>query len=314
MIQYSDISVVIQGPFSNTTDKLIKSIIEGMPGIEIVLSTWDNTVSSLSLDSLPKIKLILSEDPGSTKDALNEEKSNNMNRQIISTYRGIKATTRKYVLKIRTDAEFKHDGFIKPLEFYGDSYLVIPSSVSSNLEFYEYPFLLSDISVFGRRDLVETLWNIDISDPSNARLSSMSSTVDELKIDAEYKLSLPYYGSEQYLWINYWNKQQYKFNSIRQFYKLHKKFIAEKIIILDNDIYGIGNYKYPEWFNNIYKGEYNYKIWRKYYTIFVNSKTKSFSRKKYKLYLDLYTIKTLKCIFGRTNIELIKRKIKRYMQ
>lgn len=305
MIKHEDISVVIQGAYSSNVINLVNDLKSSLRNSEIILSTWENTLID---DCLNDIKIIFNKDPGPLPDKLIINSKNNMNRQIISTINGIKASSRKYILKIRTDAIINNLGFIKAIEFYGDDYLVIPSSVSCNLEYYNYPFLLSDVSVFGKKSNVFNLWNVDLI-KSNC-MSSKSSTLDTIK-NIDNKLCLSFYGSEQYLWIHYWNLLNPIYISTKEFEKEYKRFIAKNIIILDNDYYGVGNVKYPNWYSTVFKGEYNYKIWSNYYKKYVKKEILDFGIKKYKNYPDIIIVKVLKILFGRKKTEKLLSAIKK---
>ena len=95
------------------TIKCLKSIRKKLPRAEIVLSTWEETdVSGLDYDVL-----VLNKDPGAyvfTSDG----KKQNQNRQILSTKNGIKKTSRKYVLKIRSDMKIMGTRFLSYFDKY----------------------------------------------------------------------------------------------------------------------------------------------------------------------------------------------------
>ena len=111
MIDSSEISVIIQGAFNNDiTPKTISSIRKYLPKAEIILSVWEGTVlpQNLSVD-----KTIFNKDPGFCyySDEKNPKK-NNVNRQIVSTLSGLKAASKIYALKIRTDFILTGNNFL----------------------------------------------------------------------------------------------------------------------------------------------------------------------------------------------------------
>ena len=112
-IKPEEISIVVQGPIMPYTANCLAGTRRVLPDSEIVLSTWkDSDVSGLDYD-----KVVFSDDPGGDKLFLeNDQLLNNVNRQIISAYSGIKAATRKYVIKMRTDFEIVSDGFLSCFE------------------------------------------------------------------------------------------------------------------------------------------------------------------------------------------------------
>lgn len=104
-ISDKELSIIIQGaPYQgkNSTDDVIKSARDFFPNAEIILSTWLGVeISNKSKALLDRV--ILSQDPG---DGTHEGKPLNINRQLVSTLSGLKAATRKYAIKTRTDIKF----------------------------------------------------------------------------------------------------------------------------------------------------------------------------------------------------------------
>ena len=109
MINDTDISIVVQGPIieessyyiTKETTKLVCARLRDLfPKSEIILSVKEGTaVAGITHD-----KVVFTEDPGATWFDLDDpEFTNSCNRMIVSTKAGIKAATRKYVLKIRSD-------------------------------------------------------------------------------------------------------------------------------------------------------------------------------------------------------------------
>ena len=102
-IKSKDISVVVQGAInSEVTPKCLESIRKYLPEAEIILSTWEGSdVVRLDYD-----KLILNKDPGGADCSRDGKGINNCNRELVSTFEGLKLANRKYALKIRSDIVF----------------------------------------------------------------------------------------------------------------------------------------------------------------------------------------------------------------
>lgn len=98
-----DISIVMQGLPSPDTKDYLTTVRSVFPNAEIILSTWNGTNVDFSKGLVDKV--IFCEDPGGLPSAFWEEviSINNLNRQIVSTVAGIKAASRPYVMKLRTD-------------------------------------------------------------------------------------------------------------------------------------------------------------------------------------------------------------------
>lgn len=123
--KFKDISIVLQGAISpGITRTCLLKLRSIFPEAELILSTWKNSeTSDLNAD-----KIVFSEDPGAVVVDKIAGTLNNVNRQIISTQAGIKAATRPYILKTRTDILFENADFL----FYFGKYDDIPSPYFKN--------------------------------------------------------------------------------------------------------------------------------------------------------------------------------------
>ena len=174
-ITSKDISVVVQGAIDeNCTMKCLKSIRKYLPDAEIILSTWEDSDVS-RLDGLYDV-LLLNKDPGAIK--LNDltKKTNNINRLILSTKKGIEATTRKYILKIRSDMSLKSAKFLKHFDKFTKTlpeYTLFQKRILAypfySLKFHTHkgeksykPFHISDWCYFGLSSDVKVLFDIEI--------------------------------------------------------------------------------------------------------------------------------------------------------
>lgn len=171
-IEDKDISVVVQGGISKKyTYNCLKSIRKYLPNSELIISTWKGQ----DLTHFDCDKTILNIDPGAKrqfydKDCYNSNVVNNGNRQLISTQSGIQGSTRKYILKLRTDHLLLSSDF---LHFFGKfserkidysifTHKVLVSSIYSR-EFADRkqgnglptPFHPSDFWFFGLREDIE---------------------------------------------------------------------------------------------------------------------------------------------------------------
>lgn len=96
---YYDVSLVVQGAVSPVTKSVLDSLRKVFPGAELILSTWEGTdLSGLLFD-----KAVFSPDPGPQVADEVAHLENNVNRQLVTTTAGVKAATRRYILKTRTD-------------------------------------------------------------------------------------------------------------------------------------------------------------------------------------------------------------------
>lgn len=193
-----NISVVVQGPVSSETKLSLKSIRKYLPESEIILSTWigENT------DGLEYDKLILNEDPGSETMDINNSVNYNLNRQLLSSKKGIEEASRKYILKIRSDIILENAGFFKYFNKFPKrnwtyaifSHKVLTSSLytiwaelgikKEKGKIHPTPFHISDWWYFGLASDINLLYSCSLVD---------------IKAFAQY-FETPYYNLE---WLNH---------------------------------------------------------------------------------------------------------------
>lgn len=184
MIQDQDISIVVQGPIltdaafnitSQTTQLVCQRLKQLFPQSELIISTWKGQdVSGIVHD-----KLIINEDPGATWfNYENYALLNNCNRLIVSTLAGIKAATRKYVFKVRSDLFLVSKHFLNYFyqfpEYNEESKFVknriIAFSIYSvkghknSLFTMERPFHISDWAYFGYKEDLHDLYDIPLTE------------------------------------------------------------------------------------------------------------------------------------------------------
>lgn len=172
MINDSEISVIVQGPIlrgqrkkDNLTENCLISIRQVLPKAEIILSTWVNSdTSNLDADII-----IENVDPLNYKLNISDTLTvdNNVDRQIVSALTGLKASSRKYCLKIRTDAVVFRTGFIsgfqekmnrcEELKIFNER-IVCPSSYNPKRTGLLFYFI--DWFQFGLREDLINLWDI----------------------------------------------------------------------------------------------------------------------------------------------------------
>lgn len=165
-ISSADISVVVQGPVDSKTAKCLKRLRQYLPRAEIILSTWKN----YSAEVLDYDVLLLNKDIGAFNKNLSSPKLNNLNRQLITTQKGLLKATRKYALKIRSDCILGSDKFLdffnsfpKRTEKYNffSSRVIVPSVYTNRFYYsrekgiFHTPLLISDFWMFGLLDDVK---------------------------------------------------------------------------------------------------------------------------------------------------------------
>ncbi len=259
MINSSEISVVIQGVVSNETKKVIESVKKILPFSEIILSTWRRSnVKNLDCD-----KIIFNDDPGAISFRLNGQK-HNLNRQIVSSFNGVKNAKRKYVLKLRSDTILLNHNFLKYFDMFPkrdvkykifDKRIIITNvytrNSSSQMKCLFHP---SDWVMFGLRQDVYKMWNIPLApEPETSQwFKTHKKPANDIFPDF-----LTRYHAEQYIWITTLKKNgvNFKFSNYMSYSKkliqISDRSIFNNFIILDyKPKFSFFNLKYPNILQN----------------------------------------------------------------
>ena len=251
-----DISIVLQGSFeSDNQDQYqfyqenIRLLRELFPDATIILSTWEGTLICPELD----IDLVVyNKDPGGLigikKCDIN--KANNINRQIVSTYQGLKHVTTFYAIKLRTDCYLEHSGFIKYfLEFSRDQDRILSTSFFTiDPTMYEHmPYHISDWFQFGKTESLIKYWDVPL----------MTKAESEWYLHNKYAQKSGYFDREfiskfaveQYLAINYAKKlgylvPEYHNDDEKIILNSYYEFLAKEIVIIDPSQAGL---KFPKY-------------------------------------------------------------------
>ncbi|CAH1522047.1 WavE lipopolysaccharide synthesis [Vibrio owensii] len=168
-IYCKDVSFVIQGLVDNNSiATVVNCIRKKFPQAEIILSTWKGSILSDDVTSIIDV-LIENDDPGDFTDS--SDMPINVNRQLVSSRNGILKTTRKYVVKTRTDIIFKNSNILKQLErqfsrdksfSIGSGYILASDfSTRSHLKGLKVPFWVCDFIYAGLRDDMLKLFSLD---------------------------------------------------------------------------------------------------------------------------------------------------------
>jgi len=292
-IQSRDISVVIQGAINRTyTEKCIVSIRKFLPDAEIILSTWENSdIFGFDCD-----KILLNKDPGFSCDDYDNKRPLNINRWIVSSSEGVKASTRKYVLKTRTDTELVSTGFLDYWDSYSkreENYIIskhkilIPSPYTlrflgdgGKYPIIPTPFHISDWYCFGLREDILKL----VSCPLIENINEFARYYENRRFLVPYNTWwwmnnwMRKFAPEQYIGL-YFAKQKFpeiEIENVFSFDNFSTDFsdhiLLNNFVVLDPCQYGIHLNKYRDFSEHIYilgatlwQGMYRNYIYQKAY-------------------------------------------------
>lgn len=270
----SDVSVVVQGPIVGgaTTERCLNSIRRHLPGAEIVLSTWQGAdTSGLSCDLL-----VENEDPGALVGHHRLPLYYNVNRQIVSTLAGLKAATKPYAVKVRSDIEFTGAMFIGFFAKYPrrcKSYEILKERVINCSVFAQNPhrhqrtpFHPSDWFMFGLREDLIDIWDIPLApEPETSRWFESR---ERPAVDI-YPHLLHRYFPEQYLWISFLRKHQeivfeHMWDCRPETIEASERSFANNLIFLEPGRIGIRSLKYKLSLDD-WAGLYSHSEWERLY-------------------------------------------------
>lgn len=266
MIKPSDISVVVQGPIVGGPDdqyqqrltyRCLESVRQHLPGAEVVLSTWrDSDVSGLTYDVL-----VESDDPGAWnwcrewEEAKIDKKLNNGNRQIVCTRAGLRAATRPYAMKLRSDMTLEGTGFLKFFRKYNVRNAewkilrdrVVASTVyAGNPRRSLRPFHPSDWFFFGWREDVLNIWDIPLApEPETSRwYDTHPMPSNDRNFDKVHR-----YDVEQHMWVSFLRKHgrvafRHKTDMSNDAINLSELTIANNLVLVEPEQLQIKFWKY----------------------------------------------------------------------
>lgn len=287
-----DISVIVQGAIDKINTPLcFKSLRKYLPGAEIIFSTWEGT----NADGLICDQIIYNQDPGGWRDRRSGF-LNNLNRQLVSSKNGIKAASKKYCIKVRSDIIFRSNHFLKYVGKFpkrDPEYKVFQDRVIFCSFFFKrylgevqyavhpVPFHLSDWFAFGLREDILMLYDIPLAkEPENTNYLNTHNicTARFNMFGASHQ-----YAPEQYIFLNCVRKvlQIPSFKNIVEYtsenISFSDKVVASNCIVLNPSQMNIycgknGIDPYRTWSKNelrlppyVWEGLYRYDIFVKEY-------------------------------------------------
>lgn len=232
-----DISIVIQGAVSSDTKTVLKSLRTVLPGAELILSTWEGT----NIDGLDFDKSVLSPDPGAQMADEISGTVNNVNRQVVSSVAGLKAVSRPFVLKTRTDIIINSAKFLSYFGKYDNNAphifknrLLICNYYTRNPRAMKICFHPSDWLLFGNTEDVRLYYcNIPLQTDQDADWFRFHKKTQTL-----FTNYLSRFTPEQYIFINFLRQFQsvpiecyYNFNHALM--HLTEELFARCFVVLD---------------------------------------------------------------------------------
>ncbi|MCE9608429.1 MAG: WavE lipopolysaccharide synthesis family protein [Planctomycetia bacterium] len=211
MITASELSVVVQGPINSITRTVVESVRRFHAQSEIILSTWEGAdTSSIDADIVLK-----NEDPGVLTYG-NRPTTDNVNRQIVSTLAGLRAASRPFAIKLRTDCVVSHSEVLKLFDRYPERAAdgrIFRNRIVCCTQFCRDPRLTpllfhpSDVFQFGRTEDLLKAWDVPLRTSASTRRFAAATSPKALS----WRSLLPFISplvAEQYLWLEVLEKSE----------------------------------------------------------------------------------------------------------
>ena len=269
-IEYKDISVVVQGAIENSTALCLESIRKNLPQAVIILSTWEHS----DVDALASLydKIVFNKDPGTIPhyDDVKDNKSNNLNRQIVSTINGLKEAKTPYAIKIRTNFYFENVNFLQYFDKYNafnenlrkvKKKMLACTIYSRNPKNKKKPFAmyLSDFFFFGLTEDVYNLFNIPLMTDEEGFYFKENKAKKGRKSFKDMNKFHP----EQYIWLHFLNYkycENFMDNNDRAIIDTQISF-ANNVVLLSPQQLGINSLKKRVFIKGHPQSCYSYYDW-----------------------------------------------------
>jgi hypothetical protein len=244
----NSISVIVQGkifglpgdPYEKQlTIQCIGSIKNFLPKAEIIISTWEGSITS----HLPAdVKIIFNKDPGAVSYSdVTPGFLNNNNRQIVSAYNGLKQATATYAVKMRGDSKLVDTDFINYFREYprGDQLnffkqrIIIPTKYTRNPRRIAQLIHPSDIFQAGLLEDLLSLWDIPLQpEPQTTRAFPLEKRIlNNALVGGIHRMK---FGAEQYNWYSFCKKHGLDFELKHYSHIPFSKIVASDISIVNN--------------------------------------------------------------------------------
>ncbi|ULT71495.1 WavE lipopolysaccharide synthesis family protein [Pseudomonas sp. BC42] len=285
-INSGNISVVVQGPIvPELTNLCLKSIKTYLPDAQVVISTWSDPGFSDSLFD----KAVLNNDPGGLVSHVHQNMMDNTNRQIVSTFSGINACDREYILKIRSDIVLRSNNFLNfykkfpcrnPQHSLFSERVLVPACYSR--KYYgaskrkPVVFHPGDWIYFGLRKDIYSLFDIPLKTESDQQY--FDGRFHELTGDPwpEHVWRHP---PEQWIFLQFVKKFmqidfKHKNDNVESLALLSESIFANNFISIDQGQwrFDMPKYEFKQWrlSNDEWHGLYRHIVWLKDYKKFSN--------------------------------------------
>jgi hypothetical protein len=294
LIKKKDITIVVQGPYyPKITPKVLNNILINFKDSELILSTYKN--EKIDNQFKKNFKIVYNKILPDIMQSLNPNIPIYFNyfRHIRSSLNGIRKSSKKYVLKTRSDVLFNNTNFLNyfdKFKFVDKKNVILKKKVLISSHYtidprkLPLPFHFSDWFFFGLKSDLIKIFNQNYMSKENKKVPDWFLNKKKPKFFFnEYSSK---FRSEQILTLNFLRK--YKKINIRHAYDhnfkniiLTEKILASNFVVLNPNLISISSMKHPSFANTqdllFFNELVTFKKWQKLYkkNIFKNYKIRN---------------------------------------
>tara|TARA_B100000787_G_scaffold161703_1_gene141784 strand:- start:4434 stop:5327 length:894 start_codon:yes stop_codon:yes gene_type:complete len=262
----SNLTLIIQGPFNDQISENAQIYRKEFPLLEILIISWEEDYYKYKQqfpENSEKIKVITAKDPGGDISSCNEKF--NVNRQLVSTKKGLQLSNTEYCLKTRSDFTLNLNLTIKKFNKFN-------RSNDTNTEFNESILILnltSENPLYSNRYFAFCDWlYLGLTDDLKKLIISDQYPKIFLKHKIENNSSLRY-NAEQWMVLKGLLGQNF-LGIIPNSYAINESIInsymkvLRSFIILNPRLIGLNSHKY-HFLQFKLSNMYTYKEWKSMY-------------------------------------------------
>jgi|JI10StandDraft_1071094.scaffolds.fasta_scaffold07924_14 hypothetical protein len=151
----NELTVVVQGKcYHECTYQIVLNYLQNPRISSVIYSGWDNTIFSLAHK---KLVIVYNEDPKKPGDV-------NRNRQIVSSYNGLKYVKTKYAWKVRSDQIYGQDAINCYLDFFEKNFDENNPKIFTPGLYNKELFHIRDHQTMSSTSKVKEFWNCPLDE------------------------------------------------------------------------------------------------------------------------------------------------------
>lgn len=304
MLSSRDVTFVVQGNIRGEIRECMASIRRFFPQSPIVLSTWAGS----DISGVDCNEAVFSIDPGGLGDVYlpgnsnKEHHPNNINRQIVSSHKGLSIVKTPYAVKTRPDLVFTGTGILNIYNQYERKNYKIDSKwrlfkkrvlmlYPNNCQWQPLAYYMNDLVLLGCTEDLQEMWNIPLQSYEDANYCLIKGMKTSPRFYA-YR-----YAHAQHIMFANMDKKRIEYYKPAIFWELSEKIEEEAARTFVNNFYFVSyadatltsKFNWLTNINNKERQRYTEDDWMEWYKEYVcNERKREKSSAKYAIITPTY--------------------------